>query len=83
MNILIVTLFTLVINLFLGRWRSRFQKFTWPWWLIIHASIPFIIPLRIYLNTPTAFIPLFIATAIIGQLLGAKHLPKYCPFKEK
>jgi hypothetical protein len=42
------------------------------WWLMIHASIPLIIPLRIWLDTPTFAIPLFIGLAVVGQLIGSK-----------
>ncbi|MDR2119495.1 MAG: hypothetical protein LBP64_01290 [Tannerella sp.] len=45
---------------------------TLMWWVMIHASIPLIIPLRIWLDTPSVFIPLFIAAAISGQLIGSK-----------
>lgn len=72
MSILIVAAVALVVNIFLGRWRAKRRKFTLSWWLLIHASIPLIIPLRIWLDTPTAFIPLFIGLAVAGQYVGAR-----------
>lgn len=60
------------LNLPLGKWRSRYRKFTLPWWLLIHASIPVLIPLRYYLQTPIYTIPLFILLAVLAQYLGAK-----------
>jgi hypothetical protein len=42
------------------------------WWIMIHASIPFIIPLRIWLGTPNIAIPLFIGLAIAGQFIGSR-----------
>ena len=74
LNILIVALVALGLNIFLGKYRSRFRKMTIKWWLLIHASIPVIIPLRIYLNIPPITIPLFIGLAIIGQVIGNKIL---------
>jgi uncharacterized protein len=74
MNILIVAAVALILNIFLGLWRRKFKKFTFKWWLIIHASIPLIIPLRILLNTPYAYTPLFIALAVAGQFIGARIL---------
>jgi hypothetical protein len=72
MNILIVSAIAFIINIFLGRWRVKYSKFTFKWWLLIHASIPLIIPLRIWLNTPTVYIPLFIALAVAGQFVGSR-----------
>jgi hypothetical protein len=43
---------------------------------MIHASIPLIIPLRIWLDTPKWAIPLFIGLAVIGQLIGSKIVGK-------
>lgn len=73
MPILILSLLTLIINLFLGMWRHRFKKFSFKWWLIIHASIPLIVPLRIYFQIHTGYIPLFIGLAILGQFLGYRY----------
>jgi hypothetical protein len=72
LNILIVAAVALGINIFLGKWRVKYRKFTLKWWLLIHASIPLIIPLRIWLGTPTIFIPVFIGLAIAGQFAGSK-----------
>jgi hypothetical protein len=74
MNVIVVSAFALIINGFLGKWRTKYKKFTFPWWLLIHASIPLIIPLRIGLDTPAMFIPLFIAIAVLGQFIGSKYL---------
>lgn len=75
MNVFIVCVVALAVNVFLGRHRVRYRKFTLPWWLLIHASIPLIIPLRIYLGTPLVFIPLFIVLAVLGQFIGSRLLP--------
>ena len=72
MNVLIVSFVALIINLPLGVWRRRYKKYTLRWWLVIHTSIPFIVALRIWLDTSYAFIPLFIAAAVLGQFLGGK-----------
>lgn len=72
MNILIVAVSALSINIILGKYRTRFKKMTIMWWIMIHASIPIIIPLRIWLNTPKVAIPLFIGLAVVGQIIGNK-----------
>ena len=81
MSIVIVSLVSLILNLFLGRWRAKFKKMTLPWWLLIHASIPVLIPLRIWLDTPKIWIPLFIAVAILGQFIGSRYLVKTSDLK--
>ncbi len=74
MNIAIVSFASLIMNLFLGRWRAKYKKMSLPWWLLIHASIPILIPFRIWLDTPKIYIPLFIIIAIIGQFIGSRYL---------
>lgn len=72
MDIAIVSVVSLVTNILLGKFRARFRKMTFMWWLMIHASIPLIIPLRIWLDTPKIAIPLFIGLAVLGQMIGSK-----------
>jgi hypothetical protein len=80
-NILIVAIIALGLNIFLGKYRMRFRKMTIKWWLIIHASIPVIIPLRICLNIPKITIPFFIGLAVIGQIIGSRFLLKSNKYK--
>lgn len=70
--ILFVVLVTAVINFLLGAWRAKYAKFSLQWWLLIHGSIPLVIPLRIALEIPQSIIPLLIATAIGAQYGGRK-----------
>jgi hypothetical protein len=72
MYILVISLASLGINIILGRYRAKYRKFTFMWWLLIHASIPLIVPLRIWLESPAAFIPLFIGLAALGQFAGSR-----------
>jgi hypothetical protein len=72
MNVFIVSAVALTINILLGKWRLKYKKFTLPWWLLIHASIPLIIPLRIWLHTPKIYISFFIGLAVLGQFIGSK-----------
>jgi hypothetical protein len=44
------------------------------WFFLIHASIPLIIPLRLWLDAPNIFIPLFIGMAVLGQVIGNRIL---------
>ncbi|MDR1616336.1 MAG: hypothetical protein LBR98_04930 [Syntrophomonadaceae bacterium] len=74
MGFAVVSIISLTTNIWLGRYRQRYKKMTFMWLLMIHASIPLIIPLRIWLDTPKMFIPFFIGFAILGQLIGSKAL---------
>lgn len=75
-KIVAVSLLAFLVNIPLGRWRTRYRKLSLPWWLIVHASVPVILAIRIWLDTPLVFIPLFIAIAIVGQFLGVRFFSK-------
>ncbi|MGL5682316.1 MAG: hypothetical protein ACRDDZ_04570 [Marinifilaceae bacterium] len=74
MHIFLLSLFSLSFNILLGRFRKRYDKFTVRWWLLIHASIPLIIPARMWLDIPHSYAPLFILLAVTGQYIGARRL---------
>jgi hypothetical protein len=61
-----------VVNLPLGYIRQGVEKFTFAWYFYIHISIPFIIYLRIKSGYSWKIIPLTIAGAVVGQLLGGR-----------
>ena len=71
-KILLVALISFLANIPLGLWRSHQRRFSLKWFVAVHASVPFIIALRIWLNTDTAYIILFILMAVAGQFVGAK-----------
>ena len=72
LQIAVISLVSFVVNLPLGVWRERTRKFSWQWFLAIHASIPLIIVLRVVLELPLVAIPLNIAAAVLGQYLGGR-----------
>ncbi|MDR3119393.1 MAG: hypothetical protein LBU44_08290 [Mediterranea sp.] len=72
MGTIIVATISFLINIPLGKYRAKYLPKSFMWWVMIHASIPLIVFLRILLDTPTAFIPLFIGAAIAGQFIGKK-----------
>ena len=69
-KILLVSVICLLVNIPLGRMRERSRKFSMPWILWVHASIPLIILLRIWLKLHLIAIPINIASAILGQFIG-------------
>ncbi|MDP3722897.1 MAG: hypothetical protein Q8R91_05295 [Candidatus Omnitrophota bacterium] len=69
-KIALVSVLCLLVNIPMGMRRERSRKFSWQWFVWIHASIPFIIALRIWLKLHPVAIPLNIAAAVLGQFLG-------------
>jgi hypothetical protein len=71
-----VSLVCLLVNIPMGAMRERYRKFSLPWILWIHASIPLIIFLRISLRLHPIAIPINIAAAVLGQLIGSAPAKK-------
>jgi len=71
-SVLFVSAFSFLINIPLGIWREHYKRLSLQWLVVLHLSVPIIIILRIYLKVSPYFIPLFIALAISGQLLGVR-----------
>lgn len=67
-----IVLFALSSNIPLGYLREKCKKFTFGWYFYIHVSIPFIIFLRIESGFSWKFIPLTLAGAAAGQLVGGR-----------
>jgi hypothetical protein len=65
-------IFALGSNLPLGYFRENSRKFSFRWFFLIHASIPFIIALRLALGFNWTIIPLTLACAIAGQIAGSR-----------
>lgn len=66
----------LLLNIVLGCYRYRYKKFTFMWFFLIHASLFVVLPLRLYLEVPSHYSPWVIATAVLGQFVGARLLPR-------
>jgi len=76
LKILVVSILCFLVNIPLGAWRERTKKFSLQWIIAIHASIPLIIALRIGLHLHLVAIPINIAAAVLGQLVGARSEKK-------
>ena len=61
-----------MINIPLGYIRQGVPKFSFAWYFYIHISIPLIIYLRIKSGYSWKFIPLTLAGAILGQIIGGR-----------
>jgi len=68
----ILLIFSFGANVLLGYFREMSRKFTLRWFFLIHVSIPFIIILRIWFEFSWRWIPLTLAAAVAGQIVGGK-----------
>jgi hypothetical protein len=75
-KLIIVHLVSFVLNIWFGYLRRDKKKFSFLWFLYIHLSIPFIIPLRLWWDINPWFIPSIIFVAVLGQLVGARFVPR-------
>jgi hypothetical protein len=58
------------INLPFGAWRTTTRKFSLSWFLSIHVPIPAIFIIRRAAGFGWDYVPVMIACAVTGQLLG-------------
>ncbi len=71
-----VTLAAFILNLPFGYLRAPVRKFSFWWFFYIHAPIPAIFILRTQAGLPKKIIPILFASAILGQVIGARINPK-------
>jgi F0F1-type ATP synthase membrane subunit a len=67
-----LALAVLVMNLPFGFWRAGAKRFTRPWFVAVHAPVPFVIFLRIVsgLGWHLVSFPVLIGAFFTGQFLG-------------
>lgn len=64
--------FAFFANVPLGYLRQGVRRFSRLWFFYIHASIPLIIVLRLWLGYSWKLIPLTLGCAVLGQIVGAR-----------
>ena len=67
---LVVLVFTL--NLPMGYLRQNYRKFSLGWFFYVHVSIPLIVYMRIKFGVSWHMIPLTLAGAVAGQVVGGR-----------
>lgn len=67
---LLLCLGAAALNLPFGYYRQGTRKFSWQWFLAIHLPVPLIFIMRITSGAGWTIIPLLIACALAGQLMG-------------
>ena len=63
---------TIIVNIPLGFLRQAVEKFSFAWYFYVHISLPLVIYLRIKSGYSWKFIPLTLAGAVIGQIIGGR-----------
>jgi Cu/Ag efflux pump CusA len=71
-DVLLVALFTFLLNIPFGYWRAKVKKFSKEWFLAIHLPVPLIVLMRllmgVHINIPTVIT--FVAAFFLGQRTG-------------
>jgi len=62
----------LTVNIPLGYAREGFRKFSLGWFVCVHLSVPLIAYLRLASHVSAWTIPLFVACAFVGQIVGGR-----------
>jgi hypothetical protein len=70
--VLLLFAFTLLLNLPFGYARSKAKRYSFRWFLFIHAPILVIFLVRTISHIEMRYIPFFVVAAVIGQILGGK-----------
>lgn len=70
--ILILSAFTLLINLPFGRARAKTRKYSLRWFLYIHIPVPIIFVARTLSHVEFKYIPIFAVAAVAGQIIGGR-----------
>ncbi|HSW56318.1 MAG TPA: hypothetical protein VLH59_14625 [Ignavibacteriaceae bacterium] len=74
MNILLLTLFTFIINIPFGYWRANVRRFSLQFLFAIHLPILFIVAFRILSGSSFEILTFLftVPTFFLGQLVGSK-----------
>jgi hypothetical protein len=61
-----------VLSVPFGYWRAGVPKFTAPWFVAVHGSVPLVIGVRLLmgLSWQLATVPLLVGAVCTGQFLG-------------
>lgn len=59
-------------NLPLGYLREGTRRYSFAWFVCIHASIPFLILLRRWLDFGWSIVPFSLGCALLGQFVGGR-----------
>ncbi|GBF99618.1 hypothetical protein Rsub_12297 [Raphidocelis subcapitata] len=72
LKLLAVAATAAAVNVPAGAWREHFEKFSFGWFVAVHATIPFVAMLRKAVVMPKVAILVTIAAAVAGQVVGSR-----------
>ena len=67
-----VAALVLLLNLPFGAWRAGVPRFSWSWFLAVHAAVPLVAGLRVLsgLGFQWSTLPILVAAYFAGQSIG-------------
>lgn len=68
----LLTAAAFILNLPFGYFRANTKKFSLMWFLYIHLPIPLIFILRTSAGFSIKVIPVIVAGAVLGQIIGGR-----------
>ncbi len=72
MSLFALALIVFCVNLPFGVWRSYLRKFSWQWFVSIHASVPLVVALRLWAGFDWTVIPFLVIAFFAGQFVGVR-----------
>lgn len=75
LTLVLMALFAFVLNMPFGYFRSRSEKYSLRWFLLIHLPVPLVIIARAISHTDYKLIPVLILFSVAGQVLGGRIGP--------
>ena len=71
MTLWLVGVLVFLLNLPFGYWRAAQKKFSWQWFVFIHAPVPLVVLLRLGTGLMWKSIPPLALCFFAGQFSGA------------
>ncbi len=74
MELALVGLGTFLVNVPFGFWRGGTRRFSWRWFLAVHAPVPLVATMRYLAGVHWSAVtfPILIGSYFAGQLLGTR-----------
>ena len=72
--LLTLAIAVLFLNVPFGYWRAGTERFSRPWFLAVHAPVPFVIALRLSWGIAWRFgnLPMLMGAYFLGQMAGGQ-----------
>jgi hypothetical protein len=77
----VVAILVVLVNLPFGYWRAGVRKFSFVWFVAVHAPVPLVVGLRILsgLGWQLATFPILVGAYFAGQYLGGILRQRFKP----